>query len=214
MTTRADGDASPVAYRPPGGPASGRVPRATAGWTFVRQVHGDRVVVVDAPSGPLLVEADAIATAAASVPVAVLGADCALVALASPQGPVAVAHAGWRGALSGVLERTVEAMRALGAVEVLAVLGPCIHPECYEFGEEELELVAERFGGGVRSVAASGRPALDLPLVVERSLASVGVAPPERRYGCTACGGPWYSHRARGERARHALALWREQAPR
>ena len=174
-------------------------------------MHGDRVVVVDAPSGSLPVDADASVTIAARTPVAVLGADCALVGLASPEGPVAVAHAGWRGALAGVLERTVEQMRLLGAVEVVAALGPCIHPECYEFGEADLDRVAGRFGDEVRATASTGRPALDLPRVVERSLARVGVARPTALAGCTACGGPWYSHRARGEVARHALVVWREE---
>jgi len=213
VTTRRDGDARPAAWTAAPSPAgdTGRPRVASLAWTFVRQVHGDRVAIVDAPAGPIELDADALVSAAAATPLAVLGADCALVGLASPQGPVGAAHAGWRGALAGVLERTVDAMRALGASEIVAVLGPCIHAECYEFGERELDLVAGRYGDAVRSTTADGRPALDLPMLVERSLERAGVAPPEQIAGCTACDDRWYSHRARGDLERHALAVWREE---
>ena len=88
---------------------------------------------------------------------AVLTADCAPVALASPEGVFGVAHAGWRGLVAGVLERTVDAMRALGATEIGAVLGPCIRAECYEFGPADLDRVAARLGDGVRATTAVGR---------------------------------------------------------
>ncbi|MCU1493489.1 MAG: hypothetical protein JWO62_1253 [Acidimicrobiaceae bacterium] len=179
-------------------------------WTFVRQVHGDRVVVVERPAGPLDEEADALVTASPGACVAVLGADCALVGLASAEGVVGVAHAGWRGLVAGVLERTVETMRSLGASEVEAVLGPCIHAECYEFGRDELDTVAAVLGDEVRAETSSGRPALDLPLGVRASLARASVAVTAELGGCTACGADWYSYRARGDGSRHALAVWRD----
>src|SRR5205085_527297 len=80
------------------------------------------------------------------------------------------AHAGWVGLLAGVRGRTVEHMRALGATDVRAVLGPCIRVECYEFGPDDLDRVAARLGDGVRSTTASGTPALDLAAGVRASL--------------------------------------------
>jgi len=139
----------------------------------------------------------------------VLSADCAPVALASREGVVGVAHAGWRGLLGGVLERAVAAMRALGAGEIEAVLGPCIRPPCYEFGADDLDRVAARLGDGVRGRTASGAPALDLPAGVGAALERAGVDDLRDVGLCTACTPGYFSHRARGDRGRQALALWR-----
>ncbi len=95
------------------------------------------------------VEGDALVTTRPGVVLAVLTADCAPVALASPEGVVAVAHAGWKGAEVGILEATVEVMRAHGATHIDAALGPCIGPCCYEFGPADLDRLAARFGPAV-----------------------------------------------------------------
>ena len=179
-------------------------------WTTVRQVHGDRVVVVD--HGPLAPgeEADALVTSLPGRAIAVLGADCALVGLASPEGILGVAHAGWRGLRAGVLEAAAGAMRSLGASRLTAVLGPCIHAECYEFGPTDLDVVAGRLGPGVRATTASGAPALDLPAGVRAALALADVDGVDDVGGCTACSARWFSHRARRDEGRHALVVWRD----
>lgn len=179
-------------------------------WTFVHQVHGARVVVVDEPTGALVEDGDAVVSRSPDACLAVLGADCALVGLASPEGIIGAAHAGWRGLVAGVLEQAVTAMRDLGAGEVTAVLGPCIHAECYEFGADELDEVAAVLGAEVRAATPAGRPALDLVRGVRRALDGVGVRLAAEIGGCTACEGHWYSHRARAESSRHALAIWRD----
>src|SRR5579875_3709879 len=139
-------------------------------WTVLRQVHGCRVVTVSEPGGCRGEAADAAVTRAGGAALAVLTADCAPVALASPEGVIGVAHAGWRGLEAGVIEATVEAMRRLGARRVSAVLGPCIRPECYEFDAPELDLMVRRYGQAVRATDVAGRPALDLPAVVAAGL--------------------------------------------
>ncbi len=183
-------------------------------WAITRQVHGAGVVVLERPSGPLNCEADALVGNHPDAAVAVLGADCPLVGLASPEGHFAVAHAGWRGLIAGVIEETVAALRALGAGDLVAVLSPCIHSECYAFGAEDLAHVAGRLGAGVVAETAAGMPALDLPAAVDAALGRVGVGPTQHLGGCTACEVAGFSHRARGEQERHALVLWREAAPR
>ena len=134
-------------------------------------------------------------------------ADCAPVALASPEGIVGLVHAGWRGTLAGVVEAAVAAMRHLGATRVDAVLGPCIRAECYEFGDDDLDLLVARFGPGVRSRTTGGRRSLDLPAAVAVALADAGAALVDDHGGCTACSDDWYSHRARGERERQATIV-------
>jgi polyphenol oxidase len=104
------------------------------------QVHSPTAVVVDRPwSRQQRPRADAIVTATPGIAVAVLTADCAPVLFADAEaGVVAAAHAGWRGALGGVLEATVAAMEGLGARRdrIAAAVGPCITQPAYEVGPD------------------------------------------------------------------------------
>jgi YfiH family protein len=178
-------------------------------WTWLRQVHGDRVVVVDEPGGGAGRSADAAVTDRPGCALAVLTADCAPVALLGSNGVVGVAHAGWRGIIAGVLERAVEVMRAAGAGDVRALLGPCIRPGCYEFGADDLAQVARRLGDGVRGTTSTGAPALDVPAAVRAALGRVGVVEVGDVGICTACSPVHFSHRARRELGRQALVVWR-----
>lgn len=185
-------------------------------WTRLRQVHGGHVVVVDRPGDRADEEADAAVTRALDAPLVVMTADCAPVALVSGGGDVVgVAHAGWRGLAAGVLGRTVDAMHALGASGPLtAVLGPCIHAECYEFGAADLDRVAAMLGDGVRGVTKDGRPALDVVAAVRSSLRHAGVDDLDVIDVCTSCAaGTYWSHRARGDVERQGVVAWRS-APR
>jgi len=178
-------------------------------WTWLRQVHGDRVVVVERPGEGAGEVADAAVCATPGCVLAVLTADCAPVMLDSPEGVFAVAHAGWVGLTAGVLERTVEAMRDLGATDVRAVLGPCIRVECYEFGPDDLDRVAARLGDTVRATTSAGAPALDLAAGVRAALGRAGVLYLDDVDVCTACSPDHFSWRARGEQQRQATVVWR-----
>ena len=180
-------------------------------WTWLRQVHGDTVVTVESPGEGAGARADAAVTARRGCALAVLTADCAPVALASPEGVIGAAHAGWAGLVAGVLERTVEAMAGLGASEVVAVVGPCIEARCYEFGADELERVAWVVGPAVRARTSEGRPALDLVAGVRAALARAGVRHVDNRAACTACtpGPGYWSWRARRDQQRQAMVVWR-----
>jgi YfiH family protein len=180
---------------------------ATGPWTWLRQVHGARVVVVTEPGAHAGEEADAAVTATSGCVVAVQVADCAPIALVSDD-VVGVAHAGWRGLAAGVVPATVEAMRALGAGDIRAVVGPCIHPECYEFGAEDLDGVAAVLGDVVRATTATGAPALDLVAGVRAALNGAGVSEVEVVDTCTACSAEHWSFRARGEPERQAVVAW------
>lgn len=180
-------------------------------WTWLRQVHGVEVVRVDGPDGAAGASADAVVTAEAGCALAVLTADCAPVALASAEGVIGVAHAGWRGVAAGVIDATVDEMRALGATDIEAVVGPCIHPECYAFGPADLDLVAARLGDSVRATTAAGDPALDLPAAVHAALFGAGIDATAivEVDACTACSPQYFSWRARGEQQRQAAVIWR-----
>jgi len=200
-TDRGDGDQR----HPPVGPSPHR-PGALP-WSWLRQVHGARVWTVSEPGGVQGAEGDALVTARAGVPLVVFTADCAPVALASPEGVVGVAHAGWRGLAAGVLGAAVAAMRQLGATEVVAALGPCIHVECYEFGTADLDGIAARLGPAVRGTTASGRPALDLPAAVRAALGAADAVVTVDADCCTACSPAQFSHRARGDTGRQATIV-------
>jgi YfiH family protein len=181
-------------------------------WTWLRQVHGADVARVDGPAHSAGSRADAAVTFRPGCAIAVLTADCAPVAFASPEGVIGVAHAGWRGVLAGVLEATVTEMRALGASDIHAVIGPCIHPGCYAFGAAELDTVASKLGDAVRATTTTGEPALDLPAAVRVALierARLDPAGVQEVATCTACSGEHFSWRARQEKQRQAAVIWR-----
>jgi YfiH family protein len=178
--------------------------------TWLDEDHGVHVVDVTAPGEHTGVTADGAVTDRAGVAIGIWVGDCAPVAFVSDEGHVGAAHAGWRGLLGGVLGRTVDAMRAKGATGIRAVLGPCIRAECYEFGAGDLDRMATRFGPAVRGTTRWGTPALDVPAAVHAALAADGV--PVHDVGvCTACDGDHYwSHRARADRGRQGLVVWRD----
>ena len=207
---------------------------------WARQVHGHHVIVAGSSAGsstasstdpsPGMNEAisgDAIVTCSTDCAIAVFTADCAPVLLhaegagsagGNGRTVLGVAHAGWRGLLEGVLGSTVDAMRELVGpftTRTTALLGPCIGPECYEFGEADLAVIAERFGEQVRSHTAQGRRALDMRSAVRAALEESDIvmqsafAPTEP--ACTSCQpGLWFSHRARADTGRQALIAWME----
>jgi polyphenol oxidase len=190
---------------------------APGAWTALRQVHGASVVEVHAPGQHHGVEADAAVTAISNAPLAVQTADCAPIALLAHGGAVGVVHAGWRGLMAGVVAEAANRLAGLAEGPYLAVLGPCIHPECYAFSEPDLAVLVDRFGPGVRGETSDGAPALDVPAAVAASVAELAIELDieldTSRTACTACGGRWFSHRARGERARQALVVWIEDPP-
>ena len=106
----------------------------------VHQIHSPAVVTVTAagPQG----KADALVTCVPGLALSILTADCMPVLLHDPEaGVIGAVHAGWKGALAGVLEATLDAMEALGGdrAETSAVIGPCISQRAYEVGPEFLD---------------------------------------------------------------------------
>lgn len=214
FTTAADGDLRV------GGPtaqlARRRARLVKRPWTWLDQAHGSDVVLVEAPGD----RAGATADAAVSLPdvddgvegavLAIHTADCAPIALISPEGILGAVHAGWRGLEGGVVEATLTLMRSHNASAIRAVLGPCIHVECYEFGATDLDRLARRFGSHVRGMTWAGTPALDLPGVVATTLRRRGVDDLDVVPICTACDARFFSHRARPDGARQAMLVWLE----
>lgn len=105
----------------------------------VRQIHSCEVVVVDQVFIGEPPEADALVTTVKGLAIGVITADCGPVLFADPQaGVIGAAHAGWRGSLNGILEKTISTMEEQGAKRqsITAVLGPCIGPRYFEVTSE------------------------------------------------------------------------------
>jgi hypothetical protein len=112
----------------------------------LRQVHEATVHWVTEPWEPgQLPQADAMITARRDFALSVITADCAPVLFSDDAGTcVGAAHAGWRGAVAGVLEATGMAMRSKGALGVRAVIGPCIRQQSYEVGADLRDAILVR----------------------------------------------------------------------
>ncbi|TVR98972.1 MAG: peptidoglycan editing factor PgeF [Rhodospirillales bacterium] len=146
------------------------------------QVHSATIAVVDShwrdEERP---KVDGLVTKVPGIALGILTADCAPVLLADPEsGVVGAAHAGWRGALAGVVEATVGAMMALGAkpARMAAAVGPCIRQRSYEVGPDVRDAVCAANGGAARLFVPSDRRdrfLFDLPGYVTGRLEGVAV---------------------------------------
>ncbi len=145
------------------------------------QVHSAITRVAEGPWAGDRPEGDAVVTAATGVIPGVLTADCAPVLLADGEARVVGAvHAGWKGALGGVVHSAVAGMEALGARpgRIVAVVGPCIAQASYEVGADFLERFAHHDPGSERffaAGAAADRRMFDLPGFVLWRLEQAGV---------------------------------------
>lgn len=130
------------------------------------QVHSARVKIVDTPWQPEdSPKVDAIVTDRPNIALGVLSADCAPVLFGDPEAAViGAAHAGWKGAIGGVLPATVDAMVSLGADRrrIVAAIGPCIAQKSYEVGPEFRERFLDADPANDRFFVAGERP--DHPL--------------------------------------------------
>jgi polyphenol oxidase len=155
----------------------------------VHQVHSADVVTVTAPLTTAH-RADALVTATPGLALSVLTADCQPVLFADTQaGVIGAAHAGWKGAIAGVLDATVAAMAALGAnpARIHAVIGPTISQRAYEVGPEFFDTVMAEDDSAARYFAAGtgDRFHFDLPGYGLHRLRAAGVGHAEWTRHCT-----------------------------
>lgn len=180
-------------------------------WSWLIQVHGNRVLRVGEPGQHAGDEGDALLTTEAGCPISVTTADCAPVVLVA-DGGVAVVHAGWRGLVAGIVEKAAAALAEVAGAPVATLVGPCIAPTAYQFGADDLATVVDRYGPTVAGRTGAGDPALDVVAGVAEACRSVGWPAPDRP-PCTS-DLRWFSHRCRADQARQAAVAWVEEAPR
>ncbi len=156
----------------------------------IHQVHSPDVLTVDAPLTGDKPKADALVTATPGLALTILTADCQPVLFCDPDANViGAAHAGWRGALDGVLEATLDAMAALGATRenTRAVIGPSISQAAYEVGPEFLDAFMAESSENSRFFAngTEDRMQFDLPAFGLHKLRQAGVGQAEWTRHCT-----------------------------
>ena len=155
----------------------------------VHQIHSADVITVSEPSADRP-KADGLVTATPGLLLTVLAADCQPVLFADADaGVIGAAHAGWRGAVGGVLEATLDAMEGLGAARenIHAVIGPCISQVAYEVGPEFLEEFLDEDPENARFFAGGdgNKAHFDLPGFGLHRLRSAGVGHAEWTRHCT-----------------------------
>jgi len=174
----------------------------------VDQVHGARVITVDAPlAAPE--EADALVSRTPGLAVGVRTADCAPVLFAG-EGVVAAAHAGWRSAVARIVGGTIEAMGVAPATLQVAI-GPAIGIDAFEVGDEVIDAANDSLASGAAPAMKRGKWHLDLRGLVRAQLVELGV-PADRIAlvgGCTfATPDRYFSHRRdRGRTGRHLSVI-------
>ena len=145
----------------------------------LHQVHSGNAVVIEAPFAPdARPKADGMATRVPGLALGIATADCGPLLLADARaGVVGAAHAGWRGAFTGVIEATLAAMESLGAAraDTVAVLGPTIGREAYEVGPEFVARFPEADGRHFAASERAGHARFDLPGYIAARLAGAGV---------------------------------------
>jgi YfiH family protein len=156
------------------------------------QIHSAEAVTVSEPwdiaRNP---KADAMVTNRPGIALGILAADCAPVLLCDREaGVIGAAHAGWNGALSGVIDSVLDAMERLGAStdRIRAAVGPCIGQACYEVGPEFEARFRAADADNARFFVASQRDdhwQFDLPAYVGHRLRQAGVQSPEILGACT-----------------------------
>ncbi|GAA1842154.1 peptidoglycan editing factor PgeF [Brevibacterium marinum] len=181
--------------------------------SFVSQVHGTDVHVIDGPEQlrETPATADAQVTVRSGIGLAIMVADCTPIMLADPEaGVIGAIHAGRPGMAAGVVGEAVARMHGLGATDIHAVIGPSVCPRCYEVPAAMRDEVA-----AVEPVAASvsvtGTPALDVAGAVAEQLRRRGVSIDHFSRTCTRESEDLFSYRRHGSTGRFAGVVWLQE---
>jgi YfiH family protein len=146
------------------------------------QIHSPEALVINGPFTGERPKADAVVTKTSGVIAGILTADCGPVLFADANaGVVGAAHAGWQGAVGGILESTIEKMEYLGAkkADIVAVLGPTISQKNYEVGPEFVERLLSLDSENSQWLLPSSKPGhaqFDLPGYIINRLNGIGIA--------------------------------------
>ena len=177
-------------------------------WTQLAEVHGLETRWVSDAGECDRETGDVVGTTLDHAVLGIWVGDCAPVILVGEHSIVG-AHAGWKGLRDGVLDSAALLMAEHGDHVVQGFVGPHIQQCCYQFGEQDLSMMVERFGFEARGVDKLGRTALNVAACI-RQFFDARKVPLFATGECTGClSDKYFSHRVRGERERHIVGVWR-----
>ncbi|MBI1649946.1 peptidoglycan editing factor PgeF [Hyphomicrobium sulfonivorans] len=204
--------------RTAGSPEGSRAPLKDVATLY--QIHsGDAVAIDSYPAPDNRPKADGVVTATPGLVIGVLTADCGPVLFADAEAKVVgAAHAGWRGAVGGVLAATVAQMEKLGArrERIIAAVGPCINQDAYEVGPDFEATLLKSCADNSRFLARAepnSKAHFDLPGFVVSQLDKLGLAQIERQSPCTYVNESQFfsfrrsQHRSEGDYGRQISAI-------
>ena len=146
---------------------------------FPEQVHGSRVVAINDSKKNYILNADGLITNKKNVFLGIVTADCLpVIFYDNKTGIIGIAHAGYKGLVSGIVEEMLKVMKKMGAdVENMKIaIGPAIGVCCYEVSQERIKMFKDVFKGIKTHKIRKGKYFLDLKNIAKQSLMSEGVA--------------------------------------
>ena len=205
-----DGDFS-VAQQPENYLAENQRKLYKGEWNWLTQEHGTEIVWLEDDERSLGITGDALATISSQKVIAITVADCLPLLLIEQSGILSLVHLGWRGIEAGLLEKTLQFIRSKSSEPITAILGPCIDTCCYEFGQNELRILVEKYGEKIVGRTNKGSIAFDMRACVKEILKSSNVEIKYEEDSCTKCDSRYWSFRADGTGKRQVMIAWKQE---
>ena len=205
-----DGDFS-VAQQPENYLAENQRKLYKGEWNWLTQEHGTEIVWLEDDERSLGITGDALATISSQKVIAITVADCLPLLLTEQSGILSLMHLGWRGIEEGLLEKTLQFIRSKSSEPITAILGPCIDTCCYEFGQNELRILVEKYGEKIVGRTNKGSIAFDMRACVKEILKSSNVEIKYEEDSCTKCDSRYWSFRADGTGKRQVMIAWKQE---
>ena len=205
-----DGDFS-VAQQPENYLAENQRKLYKGEWNWLTQEHGTEIVWLEDDERSFGIRGDALATSSSQKVIAITVADCLPLLLTEQSGILSLMHLGWRGIEEGLLEKTLQFIRTKSSEPITAVLGPCIDTCCYEFGQNELRFLVEKYGEKIVGRTNKGSIAFDMRACVKEILKSFNVDIKYEEDSCTKCDSRYWSFRADGTDKRQVMIAWKQE---
>ena len=205
-----DGDFS-VAQQPENYLAENQRKLYKGEWNWLTQEHGTEIVWLEDDERSLGIRGDALATISSQKVIAITVADCLPLLLIEQSGILSLMHLGWRGIEGGLLEKTLQFIRSKSSEPITAILGPCIDTCCYEFGQNELRILVEKYGEKIVGRTNKGSIAFDMRACVKEILKSSNVEIKYEEDSCTKCDSRYWSFRADGTGKRRVMIAWKQE---
>ena len=205
-----DGDFS-VAQQPENYLAENQRKLYKGEWNWLTQEHGTEIVWLEDDERSFGIRGDALATSSSQKVIAITVADCLPLLLTEQSGILSLMHLGWRGIEEGLLEKTLQFIRSKSSEPITAILGPCIDTCCYEFGQNELRILVEKYGEKIVGRTNKGSIAFDMRACVKEILKSSNVEIKYEEDSCTKCDSRYWSFRADGTGKRQVMIAWKQE---